>query len=115
MWLSGLCAIHCLLTPLIVVALPFAGISMIQNHTTEYILFSISFIFALSTLIRSYFKTHRNISIVLITLTGFALIVAAHMFHVSLMLETILSVAGSLLIIYGLFRNQMLIRTCSRA
>jgi ABC-type microcin C transport system permease subunit YejB len=113
-WLSGLCAIHCLLTPILVVALPVAGVRLFESHITEYILFSAGFIFSASTTLNSYFKIHRNAIILLTTFSGFALIVAAH-FSSSLFIETTLSVAGSLLVIYGLYKNQSLIKTCTHS
>ena len=114
MWLSALCAIHCLLTPLLVVALPFAGTKLFQSHTSEYILLSVGFIFSVSTIVNSYLKVHKNISVVALTILGFILIVAAHLSS-SAVIETTLSVVGSLFIIFGLFRNQSLIKSCNCA
>jgi hypothetical protein len=114
MWLSGLCAIHCMLTPIVVVALPFAGASFLESHTTEYVLLSIGFVFSMSTVVNSYLKVHRNILIVIATLLGFTLVVIAHLFS-SAIFEAVLSVVGSLFIIVALFKNQSLIKSCNCA
>jgi hypothetical protein len=111
MWLSGLCAIHCMLTPLVVVALPYAGFTVHGNHTFEYILLMFSFIFALTTTLRSYLKVHHQFSVVLCMLSGFAIVVFGHL-SFSGVTETILSVTGSALIIYSLFKNQSLLKSC---
>lgn len=111
-WLSGLCAIHCLLTPVIVVSLPLLGIQLFENHFTELVLVIISFAVAMSAVVNSYLKVHRNFKVILTLLFGFALIASSHILHGEI-LEIILNVAGSLFIIAGLFYNQTLIKTCS--
>jgi hypothetical protein len=111
-WLSGLCAIHCLLTPIIMVSLPLIGVKLFENHFLELLLVIISFVIAMSAAVNSYLKVHRNFNVILIIMAGFAFIASAHIIH-SENLEVILSVCGSLLIITGLIRNQSLIKTCS--
>jgi hypothetical protein len=110
-WLSGLCAIHCLLTPVLMVSLPLIGVKMFDHPFTEIALIVISFAVAMSASLNSY-KLHRNFSVLLIIISGFGVISAAHIVT-SEKLELILSIAGSLLIITGLVRNQTLIKTCS--
>jgi hypothetical protein len=110
-WLSGLCAIHCLLTPVLMVSLPLIGVKMFDHPFTEIALIVISFAVVMSASLNSY-KLHRNFSVLLIIISGFGVISAAHIVT-SEKLELILSIAGSLLIITGLVRNQTLIKTCS--
>ncbi len=112
MWLSGLCAIHCLITPVIMVSLPLLGVKLFENHFIEMVLVVISFAVAMSAVVNSYLKVHKNFNVILTTLSGFALIATSHILHGET-LEVILSVTGSLLIIIGLFYNQTLIKTCS--
>lgn len=111
-WLSGLCAVHCILMPVLMVSLPLIGIKLFENHFIEITLVVISFAVAMSAVINSYLKVHRNLNIVLITLCGFALIVVAHIIS-SETAEIIMSAAGSLLIVTGLIKNQSLIKTCA--
>lgn len=94
------------------VSLPLLGVKLFENHFVELALVIISFAVAMSAVVNSYLKVHRNFNVILAILSGFALIVSSHLIHGET-LEIILSIAGSLLIITGLFYNQSLIKTCS--
>jgi hypothetical protein len=107
---SGLCAVHCLLTPVFIVALSVTGGKLMISQYAEYLLFSAGLFFAIITMFNS-FKIHRQLHILFITFSGFALIVAAHCFD-SLLTETALSFVGSILAIYGLYKNQLHIKSC---
>jgi hypothetical protein len=107
---SGLCAVHCLLTPVFIVALSVTSGKLMISQYAEYLLFSAGLFFAIITMFNS-FKIHRQLHILFITFSGFALIVAAHCFD-SLLTETVLSFVGSILAIYGLYKNQLHIKSC---
>jgi hypothetical protein len=94
------------------VSLPLLGVKLFKNHFIEWPMVAISFAVAMSAVVNSYLKVHKNFNVILTTLSGFAIIATSHIIHVET-LEIILSVTGSLLIIVGLFYNQTLIKTCN--
>lgn len=112
MWLSGLCAIHCLLTPIALVAMPMIGSQFTHNHIAEYILIGLGFLFSFSSALKSYLNIHRNISVIFSTILGFVMIISGHLFD-NTSLEVTLSILGSVVVIYSLYRNNVLLKQCS--
>ncbi len=111
MWLSGLCAVHCLLMPLAAVSMPLIGVKMLHHPLMEFSLMGGSFLFAFSATLRSYFNVHRNIATVLLTLAGFVFIITGHIMHESIA-GISLTLIGACLVIFSLYKNNRLVKGC---
>lgn len=58
--LSLLCAIHCIITPLLVILLPVAGAYFEEYHWIEYIIIGSVFILGTSSILHGYKYHHQN-------------------------------------------------------
>ncbi len=58
--LSLLCAIHCIITPLLVILLPVAGAYFEQYHWIEYIIVASVFVLGTSSILHGYKYHHQN-------------------------------------------------------
>ena len=111
--LSFSCVIHCLLTPVILLALPSLG-SIIENHIIETILLVIS-IFCGSYILYSGFCTHRNLNSWILYLVGIGLWVLHSMneketnYHISLYL-----ISGTCLVLLSFLVNHFKTKNESR-
>ncbi len=112
MWLSGLCAVHCVLTPVAVVAMPMIGGELFHNEIAEMAIIGLGFIFSFIAAYRGYRNVHKNFTVLLGVLSGFLLVVSSHFIHEHLV-QIICSVAGSSLIIFSLYKNNVLISKCN--
>ena len=59
-FLSVLCAIHCILTPLLVVLLPVAGAYFEKYHWVEYVIIASVFMLGTSSILHGYKDHHQN-------------------------------------------------------
>ncbi len=59
-FLSVLCAVHCIITPILMVVLPVAGIYFEKYHWVEYIIFSSVFFLGTSAILHGYKFHHKN-------------------------------------------------------
>lgn len=59
-FLSVLCAIHCILTPILVILLPVAGSYFEQYHWIEYIIIVSVFVLGTSSILHGYKYHHQN-------------------------------------------------------
>ena len=58
--LSVLCAIHCIITPVMVLVLPVVGSYFEQYHWLEYIIISSVFVLGTSSVLHGYRYHHQN-------------------------------------------------------
>jgi hypothetical protein len=58
--LSVLCAVHCILTPVLVVFLPVAATYFEEYHWVEYIIISSVFVLGTSSILHGYKFHHQN-------------------------------------------------------
>lgn len=59
--ITSLCAIHCILLPVILPALPLFGLSALHNHAFENIVLLITIILGFITLFIGFHRYHRKI------------------------------------------------------
>ena len=64
--ISWLCAIHCLVLPFAIAALPFLGLSFLLDENVEWLIISVSIIIALISLLPAYFHQHRQLNILIL-------------------------------------------------
>lgn len=58
--LSALCAVHCMLTPILLVVMPVAAAYFEQYHWVEYILIISVFLLGTSSILHGYKHHHQN-------------------------------------------------------
>lgn len=109
---SVVCAIHCALLPLFLLALTFYGLKFVVGPLLEYSLISISVIIGLFTFSHGYRNHHKSLIPIVIFLTGLCIIFSSHsLFHESahgtgFSPEYIFSPIGAILIGAGHFLNR---------
>lgn len=104
MYLSILCAAHCLSLPLLITFLPAMGLGFLVEEEFEFWMVSLSLIFASYVLIKDAIKIHRRKTAIFIALWGFVLIFGSHLpgFH---QYEVLCSMLGAALIVWAYFLN----------
>jgi hypothetical protein len=75
---STLCAIHCAAMPLLLTALPLAGLKFLAHPAIEAAMLVLSLMIGATSLRHGYRKHHRKFTALLILITGFAMIFAGH-------------------------------------
>jgi hypothetical protein len=94
--LSFLCALHCLLQPLLLLALPMVGLGFFLNENLETLFLTLTVILASFALLLGY-RHHRNARVFPLLGGGIIFIVASRLPFLE-SLEMPLAVAGALLI-----------------
>jgi MerC mercury resistance protein len=102
MFLSVICLIHCLATPIIITVLPFIAEGWI-SHNTEIALVLISTLIALYLMLKDY-KIHGNLIPLLVLIVAFSLQIIG-LFIVQPMFETVFLILGSLNMAIAYFVN----------
>ncbi|MBF2055543.1 MAG: MerC domain-containing protein [Candidatus Sericytochromatia bacterium] len=90
--LSLVCALHCAMHPLLLLALPLIGLGFLLNEQLESLILIFSVIFALGVL-GSSLREHGQKQVLWPWLAGTALITLSRVFHEG---EVLLAVAGAL-------------------
>src|SRR4051812_17699795 len=76
-FLSVLCAIHCILTPILLILLPVAGSYFEQYHWVEYIIIASVFFLGTSAILHGYKDHHQKKLPVYIFFGGLILLCSA--------------------------------------
>ncbi|MBV6644054.1 MAG: MerC domain-containing protein [Cyclobacteriaceae bacterium] len=101
---STVCGLHCLLTPFILLALPFASLAFLASEGFEIGLLILSFLLAIASLVVSYFRKHFNVMPTILAGVGFLLFMIGKAIPLEIA-EIILSVAGGVFIVLAHYRN----------
>lgn len=104
-FISTLCAIHCVLTPLLLISSAHLSTQVESLHSLELPLFAVAFGIAAIALYSSY-KRHKSFQPLLLVVSGFILVLLAG--GLATVFETLFRVIGSLLIISGHVQNSKL-------
>lgn len=106
MWLSLLCAIHCMSVPVIMLVFPvfFAGVEFLDNPLLELSIMGAGLLLSGTVVVRDYIRTHHDKTILLSVFGGFALSFAGVGFHHH-WYGHVLLIAGSLSVAYGVWKN----------
>jgi hypothetical protein len=75
--LSFACAVHCILTPIIVIALPFAAEFMRQYHWIDLILISGVFVLGTTAILHGYKYHHQQKTPAYLFISGLVLLASA--------------------------------------
>jgi hypothetical protein len=100
LFLTVLCAIHCMLTPILLVLLPVAGSYFEQYHWVEYVIIASVFFIGTSAVLHGYKDHHQNKLPVYVFIGGLVLLSAGSImkivFNVNDMSEHFLSGMGGI-------------------
>jgi len=97
-WLSGLCAIHCIVFPIALVFIPVAESYLHFNIVIELAIYASILILGGGLLWQDYQK-HANKFPIVLFLVGFALLLIAHCISYSVVHYSIMMFGGTLLAI----------------
>jgi len=102
---SGLCLVHCLATPILLLAFPAFSLSHeIDEHFHQII--AVIVILSIMIAVFPHCKKHGHRDIIAIALTGTALILGSVFIHdIPHILEILLTVSGSICLMVAHFRN----------
>ena len=101
------CAIHCALTPVVMIALPFLG-SFLSNEYLEWTIIISSFALGVLSLWHGYKKHHHSSKALIIFLVFFGLFIAGHLLESIRLVGMALIVTGSLGLVYAQWVNYKL-------
>jgi predicted lysophospholipase L1 biosynthesis ABC-type transport system permease subunit len=108
---SVICGIHCLLTPILVVAAPSISGHFSQDPMLEQVLIGFSVLSSIVVLGYDYLKIHHNLQPILIALVAWVMTIGSHLMPVSETVHQILAIAGGLLVGLAFVRNWIIRRT----
>ena len=91
---STLCAIHCLVLPLLVMMGSISGYGIVHNHTIENVIIGFSAVIGFSSLVPAYLGHHRRPAPLFVLVIGFLLITLSRL-SISNLLETVLTTTGA--------------------
>jgi hypothetical protein len=94
---SAVCAIHCLVVPVLLLFSSFSGISFLHNHTAETVILFFSLVIGSVAIIPSWFRHHRKSLPVFLFFAGI-ICIATGRFNVSMLTETLLTTVGACLV-----------------
>lgn len=113
--ISWLCAIHCLILPFAIAALPFLGLSFLLDENVERLIIAVSIIVALTSLLPAYLHQHRKPKILILFLFGIGFIVFSHFFlEENLVLKIPSVLAGAVLVSAAHLINYRECRKCRK-
>ena len=104
MILSGLCALHCSLIPLIILLGMGTGLRWVMSHEIEMTFLFVSFAIASLSLIYGYFRFHRRAVVILLAILGFVFFVIGHEF-LPFLPKIILTSFGGVCILFAHYLN----------
>lgn len=112
--LSVICIVHCMLTPVILLALPAMQVFEWWHGSLHVIFAVIIPMLALAAFVPGY-RMHRDSRVFVISLIGFVLIIAGitipHIFEIE-WLEPVFSIGGSIFLVRAHFINRSLCACC---
>jgi hypothetical protein len=110
---STLCAIHCLITPLALALLPFAGLQIAQGESVERSFVVAGLVLGSLSLVPSFRRLHGRLLPLLLFLAGAILWVIARLGPASeSAMEMPTMIAGSLAVVTAHLANRRLCRAC---
>lgn len=110
-WASSLCALHCLLLPILIPVLPFVSASFFAQDWFEKTILSLSMIIGFWALLSGFYRYHRQLYPLYSLLLGGLIYWNKDMFGEAYEPFTIL--AGALLIVAAHIANINLCKSCN--
>jgi len=113
MIVSGACAVHCTLLPLVAAALPLFGLGALLDGRVEWTLLGVTAVIGLAGHIRAFRRDHRHVAPGLIFAAGFLLVCATRLLFEGHWAGPITAGAGGLLAAASHWANLRLCRCCA--
>lgn len=108
---STFCAIHCLITPIILISLPFASLAFLEEKYFEIGLLVLSVLIGLLSLLSSYFQKHKKPLPIILAFIGFSLFILGKVISMENM-ELVFSIIGGIFVVMAHYYNIRLIKKC---
>jgi hypothetical protein len=80
MLVSGACAVHCTLLPLLIAAMPVLGMGPLLDERVEWGFIAAAALVGATAHLRAYWRDHRHVAPGLIFAAGFSLVLCARLF-----------------------------------
>jgi hypothetical protein len=109
---STLCAIHCAIVPILLTFLPLAGLGFLTHPLFEWSMITLALLLGVSSIFMSYFRTHRRALPLFLLCSGFALVIAGHI-YLKGWEEAVIVPLGGLTIAAAHFINYKYVDVCS--
>lgn len=108
---SVLCAVHCILLPIIFSTLPLWGMEVLENRYIEMGSVFLTLLAGGEAIRKGYIRCHRSLSIVILFLLGFALMTLANFVEVPAG-EMLMKGAGALFVVSAHIKNWIKRKAC---
>lgn len=109
---TSLCALHCILLPILLPLLPLVGLSFLADHTWEHIFLLITATLGTVALLSGFKRYHKRLYPLYLLYIGVALYWVKHDFSSDL--EPFFIIGGASLIIAAHFINIKLCNNCKQ-
>lgn len=80
MLVSGACAVHCTLLPLLMAAVPVLGLGRLLDERVEWFFIITTGLIGVTAHLRAYRRDHRHVAPALVFAAGFSLVLGARLF-----------------------------------
>jgi hypothetical protein len=110
---SGACAVHCALLPLLIAAVPVLGLGRLLDERVEWFFIITTGAVGVTAHLRAYWRDHRHVMPGLIFAAGFSSVLGARLFLESHRLGPYAVCTGGLLAAVSHWANQRLCRCCT--
>lgn len=107
---TSLCALHCILLPILLPALPLLGLSFLADHTWEHVFLIATAMLGTVALFSGFKRYHRKLYPFYLLYLGVALYWIKHDFSPDY--EPFFIISGALLIVGAHFINMKLCNSC---
>lgn len=107
---TSLCALHCILLPILLPALPLLGLSFLADHTWEHVFLIITAVLGTIALFAGFKKYHKRLYPFYLLYLGVAVYWIKHDFSPEY--QPYFIVIGALLIVAAHFVNMKLCNSC---
>lgn len=107
---TSLCALHCLLLPILLPALPLLGLSFLADHTWEHVFLIFTAILGSVALFSGFKRYHRKLYPFYLLFIGIGIYWVKHDFSEAL--EIYFIIVGASLIVAAHFVNLRLCNSC---
>ncbi len=109
---TSLCALHCILLPVLLPALPLLGLSFLADHAWEHVFLIMTAVLGTIALFSGFKKYHRRFYPFYLLFLGVAIYWVKHDFSESL--EPLFIIAGASLIVAAHVINLKLCNSCKQ-
>jgi hypothetical protein len=109
---SSVCAVHCVVSPLLPVVMSLHGLRASLNQNAEWVFVGVSFALGSASLLPSYVHLHRRAAALVLFTSGAALMLAGRLLIPFEDIEALLVVIGALAMLAAHGANRWLCRTC---